>query len=240
MDSPRSGRTERTIGGAPRLTSRTWQEAGGILVVPLGSTEQHGPHLPLDVDTRVALAVADELVRRWRASGRDASVGPAIAVGASGEHQGFAGTVSIGTDALRTVIVEIGRSASVWAERLVFVNGHGGNVDAVSSAVGILRGEGRAAMWVPCEIPGSDAHAGRTETSLMLHLDAGAVRVERAERGEVRPLAAILPALRESGVAAVSPNGVLGDPAGANAGEGAALLESMCDLAWQRAIVEAR
>ena len=238
MDSPRSAEPVVSTGGAARLTSRSWQEAGGILVVPLGSTEQHGPHLPLDVDARIAVAVSEDLVRRWRATGRDASVAPVVSFGASGEHAGFAGTISIGTDALRQVIVEIGRSVSEWSDRLVFVNGHGGNLDAVTSAVTLLRGEGRDVTWIPCGVPGSDAHAGRTETSVMLHLDAAAVRLERAAKGEDRPLTEILPALRERGVAGVSPSGVLGDPTGASAREGADLLAQMCDRAWQRAQAE--
>lgn len=235
MSFPRADRTASTMGGVARLASRTWQEAGGILVVPLGSTEQHGPHLPLDVDARIATAVADDLVARWRATGRDACAAPVVSFGASGEHAGFAGTVSIGTEVLRAVIIEIGRSASEWTERLVFVNGHGGNVDAVSSAVRVLGDEGRDAQWLPCEVGGADPHAGRAETSIMLHLDPGAVRLDRAEPGDTRPLSAILPDLRRAGVAAVSPNGVLGDPSGASAQEGESVLKAMCDLAWQRA-----
>ena len=187
------------------------------------------------MDARIAAAVADELVRRWGAAGRDASAAPVVSFGASGEHAGFAGTVSIGTDALRTVIVEIGRSVSDWADRIVFVNGHGGNVDAVSSAVRLLVDEGRDARWVRCEAADADSHAGRTETSIMLHLDPGAVRLDRAEAGDTHPLATILPELRRAGVAGVSPNGVLGDPTGASADEGAALLREMCDRAWRRA-----
>ena len=68
---------------------------------------------------------------------------PAIGYGASGEHEGFPGTVSIGTSALRLLLVEFGRSASQWASRLVFVNGHGGNVEALAAAVALLRYEGR-------------------------------------------------------------------------------------------------
>ena len=74
---------------------------------------------------------------------------------------------------------------------------------------------------------GSDAHAGRTETSLMLALDPDAVRLERAEPGCTEPLHRLMPRLREEGLRPVSPNGVLGDPAGANAQEGCALLGTL-------------
>ena len=136
---------------SPRLGSRTWETAGtGVLLIPLGSTEQHGPHLPLDTDTRIAAAVAADLADRFGAAGMPALVAPPVAYGASGEHEGFAGTVSIGTAALTGVLVEAARSASRWAGAVVFVNGHGGNVDAVREATAQLRSEGRDAEWVPC------------------------------------------------------------------------------------------
>lgn len=216
-----------------RLDSRTWETAGGILVVPLGSTEQHGPHLPLAVDALVATAVADRLVARWRADGVDAVAASVLAYGASGEHEQFAGTISIGTEVLRTVVVEIGRSAGRWADRIVFVNGHGGNVEGLNDAVDLLRAEGRDVRWVSCGLPESDPHAGRTETSLVLHLRPADVRTERAAPGETRPLAEIMTVLRAGGVAAVSANGVLGDPTGASAEEGELLLRRMTDAAWE-------
>ena len=77
-----------------------------------------------------------------------------------------------------------------------------------------------------------DAHAGRVETSIMLALAPGDVRLAAAAAGETRPLAAIMPALRVGGVRAVSANGVLGDPAGASAAEGETLLDLLtADLA---------
>ena len=81
--------------------------------------------------------------------------------------------------------------------------------------------------WVPCTVPGGDAHAGRTETSLVLHLFPSAVRIERAAPGNTRPLAELMPALMSDGVQSVSANGVLGDPAGASGTEGAGLLDAM-------------
>jgi mycofactocin precursor peptide peptidase len=205
------------------LGERVWPEIDGrpTLLVPVGSVEQHGPHLPLDTDTRIAAAVAA------RAATGALLVAPPVAYGASGEHEGFAGTVSIGHEALRLLLVELGRSASRWAGRLVFVNGHGGNVSSLVEAVRLLRYEGRDAAWFACAA-GGDAHAGRTETSLMLALDPALVRPERTA-GNTAPLADLLPAMRAGGVAAVSPNGVLGDPAVASADEGERLLAAMSD-----------
>jgi creatinine amidohydrolase len=77
-----------------------------------------------------------------------------------------------------------------------------------------------------------DAHAGRTETSLMLAVRPGGVRIERAEPGNTQPLEHLLPALRAGGVLPVSANGILGDPTGASASEGSNLLEALAaDLA---------
>jgi mycofactocin precursor peptide peptidase len=196
-----------------------------LLVVPVGSLEQHGPHLPLDTDTRIAVAVA-----RRACQGRvGVALAPALPVGASGEHAAFPGTLSIGAEALTVCLIELGRHASLHWPALLLVNGHGGNVTAVEAAVGRLRYEGRACLAWHAALPEGDAHAGRSETSVILALAPSAVRLDAAERGDVRPLAEILPLLRERGVRAVSPSGVLGDPAGASAAEGEHLLARLVD-----------
>jgi creatinine amidohydrolase len=209
------------------LADATWPEVQGapLVVVPLGSVEQHGRHLPMATDTMVASAVAEAAVPRL--SG--ALLAPALAYGASGEHEDFPGTISLGTEALTGLLVEYGRSAGRWAGRLLVVNGHGGNLAALRAAMPLLRAEGRDVAWFPCGVPGGDAHAGRTETSLMLHLEPGVVREGLAAAGETAPIGALLPRLRAEGVRAVSPDGVLGDPAGASAAEGAQLVADLAD-----------
>lgn len=209
------------LGGATSAHARD----AGLVLVPVGSTEQHGPHLPLDTDTVIAVAVAEGAAARlpgvW--------VAPPVAYGVSGEHQSFAGTCSVSHESLHLLLVELVRSVRTWARSVCFVNAHGGNLQGLTRAVTQLRAEGHDVSWSACATEEVDLHAGRTETSLLLHLDPCAVRLDRAEAGDTRPLREILPALVEGGVAAVSPNGVLGDPTGASAAEGRVLLAAMVD-----------
>jgi mycofactocin system creatininase family protein len=211
------------------LAGSVWPEIpdAPLLVVPLGSVEQHGPHLPLITDTAVAGAVAEAAADRLDG----AVLAPALTYGASGEHEDFPGTISIGTEALTGLLVEYGRSACRWAGRVLIVNGHGGNLDALRAAGRVLRAEGQDVAWFPCAVPDGDAHAGRTETSLMLHVEPEGVRTDDAAAGETSPIGTLLPRLRAEGVRAVTPNGVLGDPAGASPEEGADLLNGLVERA---------
>ncbi|MFG1647164.1 mycofactocin biosynthesis peptidyl-dipeptidase MftE [Amycolatopsis sp. NPDC049252] len=193
--------------------------AGAILAVPVGATEQHGPHLPLTTDTDIASALCAGLA----AARPDVLVAPPVAYGSSGEHAGFAGTLSIGQEATELLLVELGRSAAETFSRLVFVSAHGGNTGPVARAVARLRAESRDVEVFQPRWPG-DPHAGRPETALQLALRPGAVRMDRAEPGDRRPLGELLPLLREGGVRAVTATGVLGDPTSATAAEGRELL----------------
>lgn len=218
------------------LEHRAWQQVASATTVllPLGSTEQHGSHLPLNTDTVIATTVAEALCQMLREENEEAVVAPAVPYGSSGEHQQFPGTVSIGGQALETLIVEFGRSAKVWADRLIIVNGHGGNVEPLHGALKTLRQEGRETLWVTCESPGADprdTHAGHRETSLMLFLRPGRVRMDLAAAGTTEPLNRIMPQLIRSGVRAVSANGVLGDPTAASAEAGQRLFAEMLETA---------
>ena len=237
----------------PELAEQRDRGDGEVGLVPVGATEQHGPHLPLDTDTRIANALASGLVAAFdvddpAASGSDAGarpgdtgagpgggaavgggavpsmvVAPALAISASGEHGGFPGTLSLGTEVFEQVVVELVRSAD-WSGGVVLVNGHGGNAQAVQRAVTTLTLEGRRVLsWWPRH-PAGDAHAGRTETSLMLAIAPELVRTADARPGRTEALRDLAEQLRTEGVRAVSPNGVLGDPTGATAVEGRAVL----------------
>ena len=186
-----------------------------LLLAPVGSCEQHGPHLPLATDTLIATAICDAVATRHTTC----VVAPAIGIAASGEHAGFSGTLSIGVEVLTQVLVELGRSAD-WAHGLVFVNGHGGNVHAVTTAVRTLMAEGRrVSAWSPTG-DGYDLHAGHAETSVMLHLHPDLV----GDHTAIDAVHVELSDVVRDGVAAHSPSGVLGDPRAASADVGAAII----------------
>ena len=208
------------------LAQLTWPEAasapaGTLLAVPVGATEQHGPHLPLCTDTAIALALAHGLSRLRP----EVMIAPCVPYGSSGEHARFAGTLSIGQAATELLLVELCRSATLTFPRVLLICAHGGNAAPLTRAVRTLREDGRDVVAFSPHWP-YDAHAGRAETALMLALAPEQVRLERARAGATEPLRELMPALVADGVRAVSVNGVLGDPAGATAQEGQAMLDS--------------
>ena len=196
-----------------------------VIVLPFGSCEQHGPHLPLGTDTLIAEALAERLCGLLEGL----VLGPSLAVTASGEHAGFDGTLSLGTDVTARSLVELARSAD-WSGGIVVVNAHGGNVDALRIAARTASAERRRLhAWSPAPSAGDDAHAGHTETSVMLALHPELVVAGRARPGDTRPITAISGDLRRGGVRAVSASGVLGDPTGANAEAGERTLARWTD-----------
>jgi creatinine amidohydrolase len=211
------------------LADLAWPEVavraagGAVLAVPLGSTEQHGPHLPLSTDTDIAVVLCQRL-----ASARPGVlIAPPVAYGSSGEHDGFAGTLSIGQAAVEHLVLELGRSATKTFRHVLFVSAHGGNAQPVARAVERLRSRSRDVTLFQPRLDGSDAHAGHHETALQLAVSPGRVRMDRAVTGDTRALATLMPRLRADGVKAVSASGVLGDPTTATAAAGAALLDEL-------------
>ena len=165
-------------------------QRGLLLAVPLGSCEQHGPHLPLDTDTRIAVALADAA---RRPAAPEVVVAPAVAYGSSGEHAGFPGTLSIGQAALELVLVELCRSADAFAG-VVLVNGHGGN----AAPVGPSRGDPRpprdaASCRGGRRSPGATPTPGGPRRRCCSPSTRTAVRLDRAEPGDTAPLSELLP-----------------------------------------------
>jgi mycofactocin system creatininase family protein len=226
--SAASSKSGTAASGGRLLADLTWPEvadlsaAGAFLAVPVGSTEQHGPHLPLSTDTDIAVALCQRLAEHRP----DAVIAPPLAYGSSGEHAGFAGTLSIGQAALELLLVELCRSATDTFAQVLLVSAHGGNGEPVARAVRRLTAESRdVSVFFPRWT--GDPHAGRAETSLQLAQRPDLVRFERAVLGDVRPLREVFPLLRAGGVRAVSPSGILGDPRPASAAEGVALFDEL-------------
>ncbi|MGX7680210.1 mycofactocin biosynthesis peptidyl-dipeptidase MftE [Jatrophihabitans sp. DSM 45814] len=222
----KDGATVSSVALSP-LADATWpaveRSERRVLVLSVGSLEQHGPHLPLDTDAFLARTVA-ERVHRSRPS---AGLAPTIPFGASGEHADFPGTLSIGTSVLSDTIVELVRDASrFWAATLL-INGHGGNLAAIDRARSICQYEGRTFAAYHLGLRSMDGHAGRAETSMMLHLAPERVNLSALEVGNDTPVAKLMPELRVQGVRPVSPNGILGDPTDAHPAEGQQLIAAL-------------
>ena len=195
-----------------------------ILLLPLGSFEQHGPHLPLNTDTIIIDSVVAQALRDTQINANAFLVAPTIAISASDEHAGFPGTLSTGTEALVQSVVAICRSAS-WSLGVCIVNGHGGNTDALARISSALTFEKITySIWSLPSYDGADMHAGHTETSVMLHVAPDKVQTDRIERGTIGDSSALVAQMRTSGVAGVSDNGVLGDPTTATKEHGYAVL----------------
>lgn len=162
-----------------------------IALVPTGSTEQHGPALPLGTDSIVAADLAEA-----GADHPSAVLGPTVPVGVSPHHRHFTGTLWASEETFRQYVEEIARSfAHHDIRRIVFVNGHGGNVGALTRIGQRLRAEETAfaATWnwwdatsdLAADLwdaPGG--HAGHGETSMMYAVDDDLVHADRLEAAE--------------------------------------------------------
>src|SRR5262245_2881256 len=149
--------------------------AGAVLAIPIGATEQHGPHLPLSTDTDIAVV----LCRRLASVRPDVLLAPVVPYGSSGEHDGFAGTLSIGQAAIELLVLELGRSATKTFQHVLFVSAHGGNEGPVTRAVDELRSRSRDVALFQPRWDG-DPHAGRQETAIQLAIDPHRVHMDRA------------------------------------------------------------
>lgn len=201
-----------------------------VALLPVGSTEQHGPHAPLGTDVTAAGAVA-----RAGADVTDVPVvvAPAIPVGVAAEHRHFPGTLWVSADTFRAYVRETVESlAGHGWDRVVVVNGHGGNVPALRELCGDVTRAGDAYAvpftWFDA-VDDEMGHGGPLETSLLMH-----VAPEQIREDELADAAAGATDRWGEWVEGVnlaydtrefSENGVVGDPGEASAERGAALLE---------------
>lgn len=216
------------------------------MILPLGATEQHGPHLPLGTDTIRAVALADRLAERL---GPGSLVAPTLPFGCSDEHSGFPGLLGLEAETLARVILDLARRLTGWGvRRLVLLSAHGGNGEALDLALALLRQELpdlevqtndnlETIAPVLLEVARRDGisanalglHAGEGETSEMLHLRPDLVHLDDSAPGFTGDMEAVLDKLHEGGLRAVTKDGVLGDPTRAEAGRGDRYLDVLID-----------
>ena len=167
----------------------------GVVLLPVGAVEQHGPHLPLITDTLQVTRVLDAALERLPDTVAAWTL-PALPYAKSNEHASFPGTVSLSADTLRAILFDIAASVrQAGFRRLAFLNGHGGNVSVLDAAARDIRAATeltcfcvQPSFWLQPPFAVSEAearfgvHAGELETSLMLLLEPSLVKPERAVR----------------------------------------------------------
>jgi creatinine amidohydrolase len=245
------------LGPAPRpLAELTWPEleaalAAGrrVAVLPLGATEQHGPHLPFATDRWIA----DALAERFCARVPEAVRLPALALGASSEHLAFPGTLSLAEDTLGAVLADVARSLARHGFEAVFCfSAHGGNLGVLRAQQAALERAAAPCRWIgfadhgplnaslhalaeAAGVPASAAghHAGEIEASILAALRPAALRRDALAPGllDVPPDAdaVFYPDLRVH-----APSGTVGDPRLASAERASLYLD-----AWVDALLEA-
>lgn len=219
-----------------------------ILVLPLGATEQHGAHLPLDTDTIIAEELTKRILARW-AETYDLWRLPSIGIGLSREHDWAPGTSSLSIQEFTTLLRDMARDLvkTQPARNLAMLNGHGGNRGLLEVLIHELHGDFglNACVIHPFDLSraepgGADVHGGRSETSVMLALapqrvqrelmaaeaptvDAQAIRALIFERGVSWPWRTDDPRLAQGGI--------IGDPRAASAELGEAIVASIVEEA---------
>jgi creatinine amidohydrolase len=228
---------------------KTWPELGdyvaeeSVAIVPLGSTEQHGPHLPLATDHLIAESLAREAADR---TGYLCT--PTIQVGVSPHHRQFHGTMWVDPPAFRSYVESMSRNLAYHGvDRVVYVNAHGGNVQHLREVGRRLRDDETmyAIEWMWNEsIPDlvsdlfehNGPHGGPKETALIMHVARELVREDRladARDGGVVDLSEAH--MREHGARTFydavenSENGVFGDQTDATPEKGARLFDAAAD-----------
>ena len=236
------------------LETYTWPEVEAALddgvttaVVAVGSIEQHGPHLPVVMDT----LAGDELARRIAEELGDAVAAPTIRPGCSGHHMDFPGTITISPETLMDLIRAYCHSlAEHGFEHLVIVPTHGGNFAPVNTVVPeiareveatvialasltelmTLMNDGLREAGVEYEEP--VIHAGAAETAIVLAVADELVRTDELELGHEGKVS--VSRLLSEGFRAITGNGVLGDPREGTAEAGEAILQKITEAYVER------
>jgi len=237
-----------------RMEEMTWPDIKAAIesgyatgVVGVGSTEQHGPHLPTMTDARIGDDLAELVARKL---GR-ALHARTIDVGMSEHHLAFAGTISFKAETLRVILLDyVDSLARHGFTRIVFIPSHGGNFTTVRKAIeeacdahpgievtgytdllGLTAFLNQASAEYGATPEESGAHAGENETSMMMTLEPDLVATHRFAPGYLGPAGeAEMKLVFEKGMPALTANGVLGDPRKASAAKGEAYLERLAEF----------
>jgi creatinine amidohydrolase/Fe(II)-dependent formamide hydrolase-like protein len=250
VEAPKVRNMPRRVGALSSTEVGVSLSAGSIMCLPMGSMEQHGPHLPLDTDTVLAEAFTGLIVERW-GEAYDLWRLPSVAFGLSREHDWAAGTMSLSVAGMTGMLRDLGREIvrALPARNLLIVNGHGGNRGLLEAIGRELRGDfglnlvalHLGAMISPvthAAVP--EIHAGKDETSVMLALAPELVRRDRLPQlkapadGDAVRAAILDPATSwpwSSGDPRIASAGVIGDAAQASAEHGRAIAARVVEAA---------
>jgi creatinine amidohydrolase/Fe(II)-dependent formamide hydrolase-like protein len=234
-----------------RLAELTSPEVGeaiargiDVVIMPVGSTEQHGAHLPLSTNSLHTVAILEHVAERL-----PALIAPLIPVGRADHHMAFPGTITVRHETLHATIRDWCDSFFSHGFRHVLIySGHGGNAVPLARIIEDLTREDAGRSIIGCTdwnvydgtlFPKAQAlgvgqfeagwHAGELETSMILALDARLVLMERAAPGFIGDLMPLRDKLMREGVKAIAPTGVLGDPRSATREHGEAYLDALSD-----------
>jgi len=235
-----------------RMSEMSWvdiqdalEKGCSTVVFGVGSNEQHGPHLPTCTDS----LIADELAYRVSEKLGNALQAPTINVGCSEHHMAFPGTIDIKPETLKSLIHDYCVSLEKNGfKNIIILPWHGGDFKPVQEATeelnqrlkeahvtsytdlkGLLRFFAESSLKHGVSTPESGAHAGESETSIVLAIRKDLVDMEHAEQGFVGNYEEKIPFIFSQGIKAVTENGVVGDPRKAEAGKGEEYLELWAD-----------
>lgn len=226
-----------------------------IVFQPVASVEQHGPHLPVGTDSFLCQAFADRLCKRLGDEGFPALFLPLLAYGKSNEHMDHPGTITYSLQTFMSVLMDVGRScARAGVKKFVFLNAHGGNAEVLDIICRELRVETGMQVFalhplirmeqdfggvLTPEEARLGIHAGRKETSCIMRLRPDAVRHDRMNKDCTVDFQG-LKYIDYSGKVSfgwmtrdVSRSGTVGDPAGATAEEGEAILSGAVEMLYE-------
>jgi creatinine amidohydrolase len=235
---------------SPYLDQLTWpevineiQKGRDTVIVPFGSTEQHGRHLSLGTDS----FLGEEIGRRL-ADHLNALLAPTVSFGCSQHHLAFAGTISLTEETFKRVVLDIVDSLSRHGfRRILLLPSHGGNFQPLAEAVKNIKPTKGTQILAFTDLPAlvteafkssksfgvgeaqSGIHSGEWETSLMLWLRPEQVKMDRAKKGFVGELSEILSKIFD-GIETLDPNGVLGDPRPASAEAGKQYMQDIINF----------